>query len=91
MGIIRRVTAVPNNTAQKRKKHWSTAALALVTTGALVFSGCAGPNHNGAGNDLPLAQGPRSAVLPNNDPDVIIDKPVQNLPVTGKARRGRST
>ncbi|HHY07632.1 MAG TPA: ABC transporter substrate-binding protein [Corynebacteriales bacterium] len=79
---------MPNNTAQKRKKHWSTAALALVTTGALVFSGCAGPNHNGAGNDLPLAQGPRSAVLPNNDPDVIIDKPVQNLPVTVEGADG---
>lgn len=82
MGFLGRIFSPSHLAVSGRRNRCSAAAIALIASGALVFSACAGPNQGGGSKDLPLAKGSRTAVLPNNDPDVIIDNPVQNLPVT---------
>lgn len=89
MELFRRSTTHSSTFRGTRKRpRVAVAALTLATSAALVFSGCAGPNQGGSGGDLPLAKGPRTAVLPNANPDIIIDNPIQKLPVTVEGADG---
>lgn len=63
--------------------------IALITSAALVFTGCAGPNGaNGGKDEFPNAKGSRHAVLKNNNPEVVVNTPTQHLPAKVKSWDG---